>query len=461
MALGPALAVNRYFAHNQMVEEAITFDMLERADEVLLLNVKTMQIEQMSINRQYRESVQRYVAVTHSWGQWRTSSDLSQLQAIHEVPILDARVCMPNLASIAKYVDEKLQYEYMWIDWACVDQDDIVNQASDLKLQRMVYSLATDVIGILRGNIGTIFEKINEIVKSTSVVDFNVNSIGTMSSQAYGYFPKNTLMEAEEAIQLIQQERWLMSDWTVQESIIGNDFKCISYDQCGVLVETKLSSLIGYLVCSVAQEKDPMDLDIAFTQKWAPTMGIASLHRLTKIVGVSRIDAGQYDYMAPTVGPRTSLLGGETTFMNLTAACSDLSLLADDVTLISDKQCLWHSNGSNRQDIIGPNKDWHLTRIRFGNKRAYLFDPIIMKFTSGLYTGSTWLIIGSVIMWKNGSYNTGVIATRVTQATMSRDILHAEQIRVFDATQVISCRLRPALHECIIVGLKVHEAAET
>lgn len=162
IAIGPALAAQRYLVAKQVREASITREALQRVSDILLLNIETMDLDTMQVDMKTRKVRQKYVAVTHSWGQWQVADDRTVLDGMHGVPVLNDEVIFNTLRSFIDYIAITTEYKYLWIDWACVDQDDIENQSADLHLQRTAYALADKVLCILRGPAGKVFTLANE-----------------------------------------------------------------------------------------------------------------------------------------------------------------------------------------------------------------------------------------------------------------------------------------------------------
>jgi hypothetical protein len=271
-----------------------------------------------------------------------------------------------------------------------------------------------------------------------------------------------TSLDQWEAEQYVKNERWLNSRWTIQESLLVGDFVCLGADSSGQVVETLYSALMALIARSLIKYGlSTVDADLqAFMQKLIPNIGVASLARLARRLGTGQADEEAYSYMTPAVAQRQSLGLGNRTLMDLTAACTDITVLCGNTKLNSERQCLWHETGISRDDIVCMNRSWHKTSIRFGRDVAYVYDPVDVEFTQGPLKDQRWVLLGSVCSVESGNYSTYLLGVRVTRAWRGSNMLHALECKLFNALEKHTAKFTTCLHECIPIGLTVDDSSE-
>lgn len=459
-AVGSEMAIRRRIIVEQLRRAALNTELIERGQEILLLNIHTMELESVEIDHNKHKAKQRYIAISHSWGPWQTGNDRFALGGLQDVPVLDQTKILPTLRSIVDYVTNYTNYSYVWVDWACVDQEDNNNQADDLWLQRTVYALADKVISVMRGSIGRFFERIKNAWFYEEPHWFNHNcdmEAIKYRSQFWSDWcnsPQNRLSfwEGED---VVMNERWLNSEWTIQESLMVMDFICIGMGEQGQLISIPYSALMGYLSAAFPGYKNNFQKAQmqAFSQKLYPTSGIAALSRLAKRCGNEIADLPAYSYMAPGMTQRPTFTAGSRSIMDMSAACDDITVLSANAVLMASTQCIWHETGMKDETILSTNKAWHFARIRYGKDVAYVYDPIQMEIVAHNGLLEKWIILGSVLKYQYDTLSTHALAVRVVHAWRGSNMLHALESRLFNVDGIIKATYTSMIHECLVIGV--------
>lgn len=159
---------------------------------VFVIDVTTMEMVTLTNSMEY-------IAISHSWGKWQQAGEVELLEGVHTVPVLSADAGFSSVKDIAKQVRLR-GVNYMWLDWLCVDQNDLSTQAA-------VYSNAKEVIVILRGVESRLLTMDPSIIGNSGVLT------------------------------ILQTNRWMISDWTVQEYWHAKHIIVFNIDGCIIDLE--------------------------------------------------------------------------------------------------------------------------------------------------------------------------------------------------------------------------------
>lgn len=382
----------------------------------------------------------KYMAISHSWAQWRATNDDTQfLHGLHDIPRMQSGCGYETVEQILT-IAINWGYNYIWLDWLCVDQSDLNNQQYDLMTQRYVYAMADRTLVIIRGQEQA--DGIKALLKDDKCI-----------------------LIQDQKLTILDGVRWVQSNWTIQEIILSKEAHIVLSD--GTQVEwAKLAKIIYDVYYSEIIKPEKRWERMGAIQKIMPNFSVAGLcgilYRLEKVNRLQDIDAFLYtvphiNFSIQEIVSKQGIFGA---IVQVSSAARDWTMLYSECLSPKDRQCLWSDATYLCEAMDVPIRSL-MPEVRFGNNYATVYDPIMLELhdqnVKSLLPNGLYLVLGGVNRCYSGQWSAKAIVTRVVKPARGADVLHMTGRYLIALDTLTKQHFYKLRYGVVRVGLKVHE----
>jgi len=182
----------------------------------------------------------RYAVITYTWGRFQAPDGSPALPVKGTTwkipPVLDTCFSVQSFQNVIDYIGEK--YEWIWLDVACIDQEQEAVKMSEVARQVGIFHGAMDAYAWLHSlSAGEAYESCQALgriawyrpLDRDYSSDESDNMVDERDKLLLAYY-KVQLQSIEETLRSIFLDPWFTSLWTLQESILRRDAYLIAGD---------------------------------------------------------------------------------------------------------------------------------------------------------------------------------------------------------------------------------------
>lgn len=412
---------------------------------------------------------QAYVAISHTWGKWKDSMVFSTIQPANRVPRLKSGTAFPTEHDMVQ-VAAKLGFEYVWLDWLCLDQDDKTNQLDDMQRQANIYANAKAVIVVIRGD---------EALTA-------MKTLVSMSEQEV-YDGESLPKDPDLVINTAAKVPWFTSMWTVQEMQLSTTLIFVLPDGQIIIDEFKIINMLRLSIKRLINDnvnKGMSEIKAlgAVVVKYGSIIYKFAVDRSLPEYWETRKDAEKYNIPIPPMqamghildpvrkyGYEWTLLGDQTGIgQAYTAITGDVTLLAAySGVQHAATSCMWQASGEYKHVV--PMYDVPKEIFIYSGSLAFVYDPMIIYFNGMMDARMKYeleenrqergVILGYVGIKVtdnlNDEYGIVAVIAMITQTDESGDIYHCYEMRNIELEKLRQLPAKRQVGLSIAIGFHV------
>jgi len=180
---------------------------------------------------------QGYVAVTYTWGRWRSEDRTNSSPATPwPVPLVDSNRCSFSLSRLKTILKRTPASRYFWVDVLCINQSDGEEKRTEISKQAAIFARAKGVVSYL-WTLESADDLIDAVQDLGDIVLWSVRLSGPQDREQSTFMGSSRPRpRAERPGAKFQLDHWFTSLWTLQEMILspGSLFLTAKGDYCSV-----------------------------------------------------------------------------------------------------------------------------------------------------------------------------------------------------------------------------------
>ncbi|MCJ1371181.1 hypothetical protein MMC20_002396 [Loxospora ochrophaea] len=196
-----------------------------------------------------------YNILTYTWGRWQQKEGprLPVEGVTWKIPsIREDHFSVSTLKSVLQQVAREV--DYVWIDIACIDQENSAVKADEVGRQVGIFQEAQKVYAWLSWHTSEFLEELVKNVNDFSL-DIQMSYLEGKADETY-----SAINSLTETLNMLFQDPWFSSLWTLQESFLRRDATLINQDAQTVPLEWSKTcpAQLGTLASSLVMAREAL-----------------------------------------------------------------------------------------------------------------------------------------------------------------------------------------------------------